>query len=201
MSKIIRFLPLVLCLALGGVLYHGLSLNPTAMPSALVGQSFPKFSLPLLLNENTVVTEKNLTGGIVLVNVWATWCVYCKYEHPYLVDIAKSGRVKLYGINYKDLRNDATIWLNQYKNPYVFSIFDEQGKLGIDLGVTAAPETFVVDRNGVIRMKHLGPIDGNVWKTKFLPMIELLETEQLENKQVQTLSLIIDNVKPEIRDA
>lgn len=175
MGKIIRFIPLVLFIALGIVFYRGLSLNPQSMPSALIGQPVPAFALSKLLKPQEMVSEKSLTGNVVLLNVWGTWCVYCKYEHPYLVDIAKSGRVSLYGLNYKDDRKDAAQWLKDYKDPYVFSIFDPLGKLGIELGVTAAPETFVIDNKGIIRMKHVGPIDGKIWQEKFIPMIETIE--------------------------
>lgn len=178
MNKIIRFIPLVLFVALGIVLYRGLSLNPQELPSALIGKPLPTFSLTQLLKPEVTLTEEDLKGDIVLLNVWGTWCVYCKYEHPYLVDIAKSERVSLYGLNYKDVREDATKWLKDYEDPYVFSIFDPQGKFGIELGVTAAPETFVIDANGIVRMKHVGPIDGKVWQQKFIPMIEKLEQEQ-----------------------
>lgn len=177
MNKLIRFLPLVLFIALGIVLYRGLFLNPQAIPSALIGQPMPSFNLPQLSNKEVSLSEKDLKGKIVLLNVWGTWCVYCKYEHPYLVDIAKSGRVSLYGLNYKDDRADAMQWLKDYEDPYQFSIFDQLGKLGIELGVTAAPETFVIDGQGIIRMKYVGPIDGKVWQERFLPVIELIEKE------------------------
>ncbi len=177
MAKIIRFIPLVLFIALGVILYRGLSLNPQAMPSALVGQKMPAFVLTQLLKPDVTLTEQDLSGDIVLLNVWGTWCVYCKYEHPYLIDIAKSGRVSLYGLNYKDDRKDAKQWLKDYQDPYQLSIFDPLGKLGIELGVTAAPETFVIDKKGFIRMKYVGPIDGNVWREKFVPVLELLESE------------------------
>jgi len=177
MGKIIRFIPLILFIALGVVLYRGLSLNPQALPSALVGQEMPEFTLTQLLKPGVTLTKKDLEGDIVLLNVWGTWCVYCKYEHPYLVDIAQSKRVKLYGLNYKDDRQDAKQWLVDYEDPYVLSIFDPLGKLGIELGVTAAPETFVIDKHGMIRMKHVGPIDARVWKDKFIPLIENLEKE------------------------
>ena len=177
MNKIIRFIPLVLFIALGAILYRGLSLNPQEIPSALVDQKLPSFQLPQLLKPEVTLTEKDLKGDIVLLNVWGTWCVYCKYEHPYLVDIAKSGRVSLYGLNYKDIRADAKQWLIDYENPYILSVFDEQGRLGIELGVTAAPETFVIDGEGIIRMKHVGPIDAKVWKEKLLPLIETIEKE------------------------
>ncbi|GAA5139282.1 DsbE family thiol:disulfide interchange protein [Thalassotalea piscium] len=177
MNKLIRLIPLILFIALGAVLYRGLSLNPQELPSALIDKKMPSFELTQLLNPEVTLTEQDLKGQIVLLNVWGTWCVYCKYEHPYLVDIAKGGRVSLYGLNYKDDRADATQWLSDYENPYIFSIFDDLGKLGIELGVTAAPETFVIDQAGVIRMKHVGPIDAKVWKDKFLPLIEILEKE------------------------
>ena len=135
MGKLIRFLPLVLVIALGVVLYRGLSLNPQDMPSALVGKTMPAFTLQTLNNSEKVVTQSDLLGDIVLINVWATWCPTCKYEHPYLVDIAKDPQVKLYGLNYKDERAGAQQWLQNYEDPYVFSIFDEEGTLGLDLGV------------------------------------------------------------------
>ena len=189
MNKLIRFLPLILVVALGVVLYRGLSLNPQYIPSALVGKAMPDFSLTELTNEQQTVTKSDLKGNVVLLNVWGTWCVYCKYEHPYLVDISKSGRVALYGLNYKDDRVAANQWLKDYEDPYVFSIFDPSGRLGVDLGVTAAPETFVIDSNGMIRMKHVGPIDASIWKDKFLPMITTLENEALANQSTASTSV------------
>ena len=177
MNLMIRLIPLVLFIALGVVLYRGLFLNPQAIPSALIGQPVPSFNLTLLANANKAVTEKDLTGKIVLLNVWGTWCVYCKYEHPFLVDIAKNSRVTLFGLNYKDDRQDAMQWLTEYQDPYQFSVFDPLGTLGIELGVTAAPETFVIDGNGIIRMKYVGPIDTKVWQEHFLPMLNIIEQE------------------------
>lgn len=178
MNKIIRFLPLVLVIALGVVLYRGLSLNPQDMPSALVGKTMPEFSLSTLTDANRTVTKADLAGNIVLVNVWATWCPTCKYEHPYLLDIAKNPQVKLYGLNYKDERMAAMQWLTQYKDPYQFSIFDEEGTLGLDLGVFGAPETFVIDHRGVIRKRFAGAIDTRVWRKEFEPLIKQLITEK-----------------------
>jgi cytochrome c biogenesis protein CcmG/thiol:disulfide interchange protein DsbE len=177
MNKVIRFIPLILFVVLAIVLYRGLSLNPTELPSALVGKTLPSFQLPTLLDEKKIVTEKDIQGDIVLLNVWGTWCVYCKYEHPFLLDIAKSGRFKLYGINLKDDRQAAIDWLKQYNTPYEFSIFDEEGTLGLDLGVTGAPETFVIDKNGIIRMRYQGPIDATVWQQQFVPLLSQLEQQ------------------------
>jgi cytochrome c biogenesis protein CcmG/thiol:disulfide interchange protein DsbE len=181
-NKIIRFLPLILVVALGVVLYRGLSLNPQDMPSALVGKTMPEFSLVTLTDSNKIVTKADLVGDIVLLNVWATWCPTCKYEHPYLLELANDPQlkpyVKLYGINYKDERLAAQKWLTNYENPYHFSIFDEQGTLGLDLGVFGAPETFVIDHKGIIRKRYAGAIDTRVWRKEFEPLIKQLISEK-----------------------
>ncbi len=182
MGKLIRFLPLILVIALGVVLYRGLSLNPQDMPSALVGKSMPAFSLVTLNDSDKTVTPADLQGDIVLVNVWATWCPTCKYEHPYLVDVAKDPQVKLYGLNYKDDRDAAKKWLEHYEDPYVFSIFDEEGTLGLDLGVYGAPETFVIDHHGIIRKRFAGAIDTRVWRREFEPLIAQLIEEKNQGK-------------------
>ncbi|MBU2894292.1 DsbE family thiol:disulfide interchange protein [Colwellia sp. D2M02] len=182
MNKLIRFLPLILVIALGVVLYRGLSLNPQEMPSALVGNSMPTFNLSTLNNANKRVTQADLLGDIVLINVWATWCPTCKYEHPYLVDVAKNPKVKLYGLNYKDDRVAGQQWLVDYEDPYIFSIFDEEGTLGLDLGVYGAPETFVIDHHGVIRKRFAGAIDTRVWRSEFEPLIEQLIVEKQQGK-------------------
>ncbi|KGJ90451.1 DsbE family thiol:disulfide interchange protein [Colwellia psychrerythraea] len=182
MGSFIRFLPLILVIALGVVLYRGLSLNPQDMPSALVGKTMPAFALKTLKDNGQVVTQVDLLGDIVLVNVWATWCPTCKYEHPYLVDIAKDPQVKLYGLNYKDDRAAAQQWLKNYDDPYVFSIFDEEGTLGLDLGVYGAPETFVIDHHGIIRKRFAGAIDTRVWRREFEPLIAQLVEEKNQGK-------------------
>lgn len=182
MNKVIRFLPLVLVIALGVVLYRGLSLNPNDMPSALVGKAMPDFSLSTLTDANRTVTKADLTGDIVLLNVWATWCPTCKYEHPYLLELASNPQVKLYGVNYKDDRMEAMKWLTNYKNPYQFSIFDVEGSLGLDLGVFGAPETFVIDHHGIIRKRFAGAIDVRVWRKEFEPLIKQLVTEKQQGK-------------------
>ena len=182
MNKLIRFIPLILVLALGVVLYRGLSLNPQDMPSALVGKAMPDFSLVTLNDDNKVVTKADLIGDIVLLNVWATWCPTCKYEHPYLVDIAKNKQIKLYGLNYKDDRDAAKQWLKYYEDPYNFSIFDEAGTLGLNLGVYGAPETFVIDHHGIIRKRFAGAIDTRVWRREFEPLIATLIKEKQQGK-------------------
>lgn len=182
MNKIIRFLPLILVIALGVVLYRGLSLNPNEMPSALVGKHMPDFSLSIVNDPNKMVSKADMTGDIVLLNVWATWCPTCKYEHPYLLELSKNPLVKLYGVNYKDERLPAQKWLTDYKDPYLFSIFDEEGLLGVKLGVFGAPETFVIDHHGIIRKRFAGAIDVRVWRKEFEPLIKQLLTEKQQGK-------------------
>ena len=178
MNKIIRFLPLIVFIALGVVLYRGLFLNPQELPSALVGKPVPQFSLPGLKNADETLTPASLKGDVVLLNVWATWCPSCRYEHPYLLDLAKSDEIKLYGLNYKDERTLAIKWLNDLDDPYQFSIYDEKGRLGLDLGVYAAPETFVIDHHGIIRKRFAGPIDAKVWQREFAPLVKTIQQEQ-----------------------
>lgn len=180
MNKIIRFIPLILFVVLAVVLYRGLFLDPQAMPSALVGKKLPAFNLSQLEDETKTLSEQDLLAGnnILLLNVWATWCPSCRYEHPYLVELAKDKRFKLFGLNYKDERIAAMKWLVDLKNPYVFSVFDPKGTLGLDLGVYAAPETFVIDQQGVIRKRYAGPIDERVWQQEFEPLISQLIAER-----------------------
>ncbi|KGK00563.1 DsbE family thiol:disulfide interchange protein [Thalassotalea sp. ND16A] len=182
MKIIIRLIPLILFLLLGLLLYRGLSLDPQSMPSALIGKSFPQFTLTRLENESQQVTNADFNPGIKLVNVWATWCPSCKVEHPFLVKLAKDDRFSLYGINYKDDRVDANQWLKYYQNPYQFSIFDDIGKLGLDLGVYGAPETFVIDHHGVIRKRFAGVLEPRVWQRQFLPLINTIEDEMAKGE-------------------
>lgn len=185
MNKLLRLLPLIVSLALGLVLYRGLFLDPQAMPSALIGKKMPAFNLTSLQDPTRNVTEQDLSGEIVLLNVWATWCPSCRVEHPYLIDIANSGRLKVFGLNYKDKRKPAQGWLRKLGDPYVVSIFDELGKLGLDLGVYGAPETFIIDHQGIIRKRFAGVLDAQVWQREFIPLITQIEAEQSNNKQQQ----------------
>lgn len=166
MKRIALFLPFILFIGLGFFLFRGLSLDPKELPSALIGKQFPEFNAEKI--DGSVATEKDLLGEVALVNVWATWCPTCKQEHAYLNKLASEG-VKIFGINYKDVTDKAVTWLDQLGNPYVFNIKDEKGMLGIDLGVYGAPETYLIDRNGIVRLKHVGDVNDRVWKTKIEP--------------------------------
>ena len=141
-------LPLVGVAALVALLYVGLGLNPREVPSPLIGKPAPQFDLPILSDPNQRMTNADFRGHVTLVNVWASWCVSCRVEHPLLVDLARSTNVRIVGLNYKDAPGDARRWLEALGDPYVNSIIDRDGRVGIDWGVYGVPETFVVDQIG-----------------------------------------------------
>lgn len=174
MSRLKLFIPLMIFVVLAAFFWRGLSLDPTDMPSALIDRPMPVFSLPTVNDASKVVSESDLKGEVTLLNVWATWCISCRVEHPYLVELAEQG-VKIVGVNYKDDVQEAQKWLKNLHNPYAYSIVDADGRLGIDLGVFGAPETYVLDRQGVIRYKHVGVIDNNVWTEQIKPIVDALE--------------------------
>ena len=175
MKRLILVLPLLAFLAIAAFLYRGLFLDPAELPSALIGKPFPAFSLPNVTGERTL-TEADLKGKPALVNVWGTWCVSCRVEHPVLNKLAQMG-VTIYGVNYKDDNAAALKWLKEFHNPYQLDIRDEQGSLGLDLGVYGAPETFLIDRDGIIRHKFVGVIDEVVWREQLAPLYHSLEDE------------------------
>ena len=163
------FIPLFIFIGLGLLLWKGLSLDPNAMPSALKDKQVPVFELAALKSDATRYTEQDFRGQATLLNVWATWCVACRVEHPYLLQLAEQG-VRIAGLNYKDNNTSAIKWLAKLGDPYVFNIADTEGRLGLDLGVFGAPETYLIDKQGVIRLKHVGVIDENVWQKKLRPV-------------------------------
>jgi cytochrome c biogenesis protein CcmG/thiol:disulfide interchange protein DsbE len=173
MSRLKLFIPLIIFAVLAIFFWRGLSLDPTSMPSALIDKPMPVFSLPTVKDANQIITQDDLKGEVALVNVWATWCIACRVEHPYLVKLANQG-VKVVGINYKDDVQEAQKWLKNLHDPYVYSIVDADGRLGINLGVFGAPETYVVDRQGVIRYKHVGVVDDRVWTENLKPIFDSL---------------------------
>jgi cytochrome c biogenesis protein CcmG/thiol:disulfide interchange protein DsbE len=162
MTRIALFIPLVVFAILTLFLLKGLDRDPTELPSALVGEAFPNFVLPSLADEQKFLSERDLGSRVVLVNVWATWCFACRIEHPMLNQLAAEG-VAIIGLNYKDQNQQARQWLEQKGNPYVFNIVDSEGILGFDLGVTGAPETYLVDAQGIIRYRRVGVVDQRVW--------------------------------------
>ena len=166
------FVPLLAFVALAVLLYRGLGMDPTALPSALIDRPMPAFALPAL-DDGEMLDAEGVTGKPALFNVWATWCISCRVEHPYLQQLADSG-VLIYGINYKDDSVAARRWLSDLGDPYRASIVDAEGTLGLDLGVYGAPETFFVDAEGVIRYRHVGVIDERIWTTRLAPIYAAL---------------------------
>jgi cytochrome c biogenesis protein CcmG/thiol:disulfide interchange protein DsbE len=174
--KRIFLIPLLLFVALVGFLAVGLTRDPHEVPSPLVGRPAPTFNLPRLADGADAgrFSPVDMKGKVWMLNVWASWCVSCREEHPVLLDLARSSVVPLVGLNYKDGRADAQRWLAQHGNPYMLSAVDADGRVGIDYGVYGVPETYVIDQAGVIRYKQIGPLSNEVLQAKVLPLIREL---------------------------
>ena len=171
----IRFiLPLGVFLLLALFLALGLKLDPREVPSPLIDKPAPAFAAPALARPEQQIQRDALLGQVWVLNVWASWCVACREEHPLLVEFSKRAAVPIYGLNYKDQRADALGWLSQFGNPYTESVFDGDGRIGIDYGVYGVPETFVIDRQGLIRLKHIGPLTPDVLRDKIEPLLKKL---------------------------
>ena len=167
-----RYVVLIVAfVALVAVFYVGLQRDPSALPSPYIGKTAPTFDLPSLTQPDARVSSETLAGQVALINVWATWCVGCREEHDFLMQLAREGEVPIYGINWRDSRDDALRWLSQYGDPYVDSGFDGDGRVGIDWGVYGAPETFLLDASGIVLYKHLGPLSDTIWQREFAPRI------------------------------
>ncbi len=176
-------IPFIIVAALVAVFWRGLFLNPGEVPSPLIGKPVPEFSLPTLHDPDQRFSSDDLAGEISLLNVFGTWCPGCHEEHALLVEWSQSPPhgVPVYGLNWKDERAAAIGWLERDGNPYARIGFDAGGEVGIDWGVYGAPETFVIDAAGIIRLKHVGILTDAVLREKILPMIEQLRAEQTEN--------------------
>jgi cytochrome c biogenesis protein CcmG/thiol:disulfide interchange protein DsbE len=171
------FLPLAVFAVMAAFLYQGFLLNdPHDLPSALIDKPFPEFRLPSL-GEERVLTREDLIGHVTLVNVWATWCPTCAAEHEALKRIAREHGMRIVGVNYKDDLAKAKRWLRELGNPYVMNVVDADGRLGIDLGVYGAPESFLVDAQGVIRYKRVGEVNAAIWARDIAPLVERLTAE------------------------
>lgn len=173
--KSLKFIiPLAVFLGLLWFLKAGLNLDPHEVPSPLINKPAPVFSLTRLDDAKQTLGSKDLLGKVWMLNVWASWCVACREEHPLLVAYSKQSSLPVYGLNYKDTRTDGMGWLTSFGNPYQASFFDEAGKVGIDFGVYGVPETFIIDKQGIIRMKHIGPLTPEVLETKIDPLVRQL---------------------------
>lgn len=169
-----RLIPLGIFGVLIVFLVIGLGLKPKEIPSPLIGKAAPTFSLPVLNQEGQIFTPKDLLGKVWLLNVWASWCVSCRAEHPLLNELAKMKLVPILGLNYKDQDPAAIKWLAELGNPYDLSIVDAKGLVGIDYGVYGVPETFVIDQTGKVAFKHIGPITPESMQKTLLPLISKL---------------------------
>lgn len=171
--------PLLVFFGLVLLFLFGLQTDPRLVPSPFIDKPVPAFELPTLADPDITFSSNSMKGEVALLNIWATWCIPCRYEHPLLVDLAKNSDVRIYGLNYKDVREDAIKWLVDLGDPYDQVFFDDQGRTGIDLGVYGVPETFVLDRDGIIRYKHIGPVTEAIMADTIIPMINILKESSL----------------------
>lgn len=169
------FWPFAGFIVLVAFLAVGLTLKPSELPSPLIDKPAPSFSLPELKSPENVFTSDSMKGQVWLLNVWASWCAACLDEHPVISELADSGVVPIIGLNYKDVRNEAIAWLARYGDSYTLSVSDTRGRVGIDFGVYGVPETFVIDKQGMIRHKHIGPVTQSAVRDTLLPLIRELQ--------------------------
>ena len=169
-----RYLPLGIFVVIAAFLAIGLFLDPREVPSPLINKPAPAFSLPQLHQPAQTFSHADMKGKVWLLNVWASWCVACREEHPVLVELARSKAVPIIGLNYKDERVDGMRWLSRFGDPYQLSAFDRDGRIGIDYGVYGVPETFLIDKNGVIRYKRIGVVTPEILRDKILPLVREL---------------------------
>ena len=170
-------LPLAIFIALVMLLGVGLTLNPRQVPSPLIGKPAPPFELPLLHAPDRTFSPEQMRGKVWMLNVWASWCASCRDEHPVLMGLARSNTIPIYGLNYKDGRQEGIEWLRRFGDPYQLSAFDAKGAVGIDYGVYGVPETYVIDKRGVIRYKQIGIVTPDILRTKILPLVAELSRE------------------------
>ncbi|MDQ6917280.1 MAG: DsbE family thiol:disulfide interchange protein [Pseudomonadota bacterium] len=173
--KTVRWsIPLALFVVLVAFLWVGLGRDPREVPSPLIGKPAPSFALPQIHGDKPL-SSAELKGKVWLLNVWASWCVSCRVEHPLLLQLAKANIVPVYGLDYKDKPDDGRAWLAQNGDPYTASIVDFDGRVGIDYGVYGVPETFVIDRAGIVRYKQIGPLSVEALQGKILPLVRELQ--------------------------
>ena len=175
-GKFLRWsLPLAIFVVIVGFLFVGLFHDPREVPSPLIGKPAPSFSLAQLHHPDKALTTADMRGQVWLLNVWASWCVSCRVEHPLLIELAKANVVPVIGLAYKDKREDGLAWLASNGDPYRMSIVDLDGRVGIDFGVYGVPETFVIDKAGIIRYKQIGPLTADALKQTILPLVRELQ--------------------------
>ncbi len=173
--KALKFvIPLAVFALLAIFLAVGLTRDPREVPSPFIGKAAPAFRIEQLHDAKLAFSPADMKGKVWMLNVWASWCVSCRVEHPLLVDMSRRGLVPIVGLDYKDKRDDGMQWLSKFGNPYALSAFDVDGAVGIDYGVYGVPETFVIDKEGVIRYKQIGPITPEALEKKIMPLLKSL---------------------------
>lgn len=172
MKRVLMFLPVVAVVVLGIILFAGIGKDPNRLDSALIGKPFPQFSLADLREPDTQLGPELFKGQVSLLNVWGTWCPACRDEHDDLLWLAEEKDVRIVGLNYKDDREEALNWLSTLGDPYAINVYDPRGTLGFDLGVYGAPETYFIDAEGIVRYRHVGVVNEQVWNEKFQPLME-----------------------------
>jgi len=175
--RLAYFSPIIIFLILLLFLWRGLHLDPRQLPSVLLNKPIPTFDLPTVENANVHLSNKDFSGKVSLLNVWATWCLNCRAEHAFLMDLVRQQAVTIYGLAYKDDTKDVQSWLQNYGNPYQKTAVDSDGKIAIDLGVYGTPETFVIDKQGIIRYKIVGALTTKIWRSKVLPLVVSLQSK------------------------
>ena len=175
MKRLGFLIPLGAFIALAVILAVALKRDPREVPSPLIGKPAPTFSLTRLDDPQRTIALADLRGKVWMLNVWASWCVACRDEHPLLVQFSKRGLLPIYGLDYKDQREDGRAWLSRMGDPYQASLFDGEGRVGIDFGVYGVPETFIIDKSGTVRMKHIGPLTPEVIATEIEPLLKKLD--------------------------
>lgn len=176
-SKVVWLLPLFIFLIIAIFLGIGLTKDPRYVPSPLINKPVPKFDLPAVQGRTQGLSDKDLHGEVSLLNVFASWCPACREEHPFFMALSREGYIPIHGLNYKDEPKDASAWLDQLGDPYSRTGADVEGDVGINWGVYGVPETFVIDKNGLIRYKHVGPIYKKDWQGTIKPIIEKLRNQ------------------------
>lgn len=173
--RILPFAAILVVVILLGFFYKGLSLDPKKLPSALIDKPVPSFTLPQLHDASLSFSPEEMKGKVWLLNVWASWCAACRSEHPLFMQLARNGNFPIYGLNYKDKVVDGKQWLRELGDPYKVSMSDLEGNVGIDFGVYGVPETFLIDKEGIIRYKHVGPVSRKDWREIIQPKMKELE--------------------------
>jgi cytochrome c biogenesis protein CcmG/thiol:disulfide interchange protein DsbE len=172
MKRLLMFLPVVAVIVLGVILFAGIGKDPNNLESALIGKPVPSFSLADLREADKQLDSELFKGQVSLLNVWGTWCPACRDEHDDLLWLAEEKGVRIVGLNYKDDREEALNWLSTLGDPYAVNVYDPRGSLGFDLGVYGAPETYFIDAGGIVRYRHVGVVNEQVWDEKFKPLMD-----------------------------